>query len=243
MQQIINRRVVITNKGSFFEYNLKNNISISDLKNKIARDSNLNIDHYYLFYNNVNLLEQFNNMCLGDILPKIDYEDTTKEEVLNMISKAEFQILLISGNKLHCVEHPTNSAYLYCKKCETTLCDKCMIIGHRSHPNEVVDQNTILDNYYRKIEHFQWRYSKTFGKINIEEKFNLLDNSLQDFMKKEIANIDNLAEDLKKIIDDIKYIEIERMTHLKNAAKKKFEEFKKDIHFVVDLKKRCINSQ
>jgi hypothetical protein len=240
MQQIINRKVVITNKGSFFEYNLKNNITISDLKTKIARDSNLNIDNYYLFYNNVNLLEQYNNMSLGEILSKIDYEDPTKEEVLNMVSKAEFQILLISGNKLHCVEHPTNSAYLYCKKCETTLCDKCKLISHKSHPNDIIDQNTILDSYYRKVEHFQYKYSKTFGKINTEEIFNDLENTLEEFVKKEISNINSLAEDLKSVIDEIKFIEIERLMNLKIAAKKKFDEFKKDIEFLVDLKKNCI---
>jgi hypothetical protein len=99
-----------------------------------------------------------------------------------------------------------------------------------------------LDSYYRKVEHFQYKYSKTFGKINTEEIFNELENTLEEFIKKEISNINSLAEDLKNVIDEIKFIEIERLMNLKIAAKKKFEEFKKDIEYLVDLKKNCINS-
>ena len=46
------------------------------------------------------------------------------------------------------------------------------------------------------------------------------------------------ANDLKKVIDEIKEIEVKRISELKNAAKSKLEDFKKEINFLTILKIR-----
>ena len=61
---------------------------------------------------------------------------------------------------------------------------------------------------------------------------------MNEYVKSDIKNIEKLANELKKAIDDIKDIEVRRITELKYAAKVKIEEFKKEINFLSDLKIR-----
>ena len=238
MHKSDNRRIVINNKHNYFELSVKSELTILDLKLQIARYANLKIENYLLFYNNINLLEQYNTMTLGEVLNKVDIDNNFKEEIFTLISKEEFQILLVSTNKVLCLEHPTNSVYLYCKKCDLPICDRCKLLKHHNHKNEVIDQKMILSNFYKKLEHFEWKYNKSFGNVEISNLFQEFDSNLNEYVKSDINKIEQLANDLKKVIDEIKEIEVKRISELKNAAKSKLEDFKKEINFLTILKIR-----
>ncbi len=88
------KNLIILNKtGEPLEINVKEENTILELKKQIKRKMNLNIDLFYLYYNNVNLISYYDNYTIAKLIKEYSkkgdssFEDNQEqEEYLYLIS-------------------------------------------------------------------------------------------------------------------------------------------------------------
>ena len=85
--------------------------------------------YYYLFFENINLIDTYDKYSFKKILEMANKEEPlTKDSHQNLIfyilNREDYMEIVCKINVLSCETHMFNKAYLYCSTCEKLICDK-----------------------------------------------------------------------------------------------------------------------
>jgi hypothetical protein len=233
------RKITIMNKIEFFDIKIREDVSIKTLKDQISKYLNLSFDHFYLFYNEQNLLESFNDLLIKEFL--LDESDTNSDNLFYMINKEEYISLQNSLKFPKCIIHKHNIAYLICFKDDEFICDKCREEEPHKNHKEVSDQALILESYFMKLNQFEKNLDKMLNKISEEEMNSICEEmkkNLKTFQNSEIKNYDQILDSLKKNVSKSQELEGIRFNNLISAGRDKILAFEGDAKILFDLFKQ-----
>lgn len=131
-------------------------------------------------------------------------------------------------------------AYLYCPDCKKLICDKCKIDSHSTHA-EVKDQVLALEEVFLRMKEFIVNFKESYKQI--EENSNKINfklgSDLDEYFEEEKKLIEKDNEFLKKIIDDIKQTEIDRLVVKINSGKDSIKDYMAETKYIKDIYTYC----
>jgi len=230
-------KILIMHEKTLIELKVREDIIMKDLKNQIERSENINMAFYYLFYDNLNLLENYDFNSLKKVREVSEETEgsrtgsalkrkqscknldelhffalgggaPTEEIIMYLINREDYHELIHKMDFLSCESHPYNKAYLFCSKCERLICDKCKATEHETH-KKIIDQALYLDAYYIKLRQVQLKFQNLFAQTKL-------------------INYQHLTKEMEIKLTD--YIEAEKQETVKLA-----EEMKNYINKIRDL--------
>jgi hypothetical protein len=261
-------KILIMHEKTLIEFKVREDIILKDLKNQIERSENINMAFYYLFYDNLNLLENYDMNSLKKVIELSDDIEGTRnktkikhsssnlesqnflslesnipsaEIIMYLINREDYHELVNKMNYLRCESHPYNKAYLFCSSCERLICDKCKIFEHQTH-KQIIDQALYLDAYYIKLKQVQLKFQNLFAQtklINYQQLTKEMEIKLTDYIETEKQETIKLAEEMKNYIYKIRDLEIRRLENFALSGFKKIQNLNNEAQLVFKIYNIC----
>jgi hypothetical protein len=217
---------------------------LEDLKCLIEKHENINMLYYYLFLENINLLDSYNKFNIKKILEIANKEVTDNNNsesdiVLYLLNREDYMEIVCKLNILSCETHMFNKAYLYCSTCEKLICDKCNITEHKDHKH-IFDQALFLDTYFIKLRHIETKFMNLYSEtklVNYRKVVDDMNRNLNKYLEKEKGDVIKTSEEIKKYIDKLRDLEIERIDIFGKAAQRKIVEVEHEASTVFQIHK------
>jgi hypothetical protein len=226
---------LIVTKVEYFEIKINIENKIEDIKYQIEKYLGLNLMFYYIFYDNFNLLDDYNNKPISSII-------RDGENIFYVINREDYNTMIKSAKILKCHYHPFSLAYLFCQQCKEIVCDICRECRHSGHP-KISDQGLVLDSYYMVLQQYEKKVKLLFGKkdinVDLENTCSSNEARLGKFKEKRKKEITRVSEELKRLVDDIRDIELQRLDNLCLEGMNKISTYQEDAKEVYRIFKKC----
>jgi hypothetical protein len=227
---------MVVTKKEYFEVKLDLENKVEDLKFQIEKYLGLNLMFYYIFHNNLNLLDDYNNKPISNIVRPGD------EYIFYVVNRDDYNEMIKAAGILKCHHHPFSLAYLFCEQCKELVCDICKEGRHSGHP-KISDQSLVLDSYYMVLQQYEKKVKHLFGKKDINNDLDntctTMESKLEEFKARKRKEVIYLSEEVKLLVDKMRDIELERLGNICEAGFNKISTYQEDAKEVYRMFKKC----
>lgn len=236
--------VGVIHLNTSFVLEIKLDTLLEDLKDQIEKFLNINMLYYYLFFENINLIDTYDKYSFKKIMEMANKDDPLKNDsdqnlIFYILNREDYMEIVCKINVLSCETHMFNKAYLYCSTCEKLICDKCNITDHKHHKH-IIDQALFLDSYFIKLRHIETKFINLYSEtklINYQKVIDDMNRNLNEYLEKQKGEVLKSSDEIKKYIDRLKDLEIERIEKFGKEARRKITEVEREATTVFQIHK------
>ena len=126
------------------------------------------------------------------------------------------------AEKIRCPKHKDEIIKLFCKTCQTTICRDCIIIDHRQHEYEFVEEVAVKEKEKMNVSLNEVKQKKDRVVQGIET-LKKLNEGLEAKKKSTVAEVTQHFDELLKATESRKNEMVEKATALTNAKQKQIQ--------------------